>query len=200
MNDICVHSFFYLTETSQVRPRPEFLKIPEVKALSKMDNADKVYAFINLYIHPEYYTQYNNIRRINIIKNEVRLDFDWEVTKPVQVVIDKFLDANVSIANASLHTLEKTLIDSIAMLDKVRGKINDRIVALENVDVTLIDSGTEINIADILTKNQADFKYVIDLAKSVVGLTATLNDLKKKMLGDKKEEAPRDIMSETFDQ
>jgi hypothetical protein len=86
------------------------------------------------------------------------------------------------------------------MLDKVRGKINDRIVALENVDVTLIDSGTEINIADILTKNQADFKYVIDLAKSVVGLTATLNDLKKKMLGDKKEEAPRDIMSETFDQ
>lgn len=197
--DLCSNSFFYVTEDDKIKVRPEFLKIPEVKALGKIEDAEKVYAFINLYVNPTYYIQYDNKRRTDLIKNEVKLDFDWKVTKPIQLVIDKFLDAGVSLSNASLSTLKRTIVDSIAMLDKVREKISLRIYALDNLDPTMLDAETEINIADILTKNQNDFKYVIDLSKSIIGLTATYNDLEKKILGDTKQEKPRDIMSETFD-
>lgn len=197
--DLCTTSFFYVASDDKIKVRPEFLKIPEVKAIGKIEDAEKVYAFINLYVNPAYYVQYDKKRRTDIIKNEVKLDFDWKITKPVQVVIDKFLDASISVSSASLIALERTLIDSISMLNKVREKITERGDALESFDPTSLDIETGINIADTLTKLKEDFKYVIDLSKSIVGLTATYNDLKKKSLGDKKEEAPRDIMSETFD-
>lgn len=200
MSDICSESFYYVTDNGSVKIRPEFLKLSEVKAISKMEDADKVFLFINLYINKGFYSTYTDKRRIDVIKNEAKLPFDWKVTKEVQTVINKFEDAQTALTDASINELKAVIKDSIAMLAKSREKIGIRIDALDSLDFAVInDTLTEVNIADIITKTQADFKFVIDISKTLVTLTATINDLEKKVKGTEKKEKPVDPLMQKFD-
>lgn len=199
MSDICTTSFFYLAENNKVKLRPEFLKIPEVKPLIKMDDAEKVFMFINFYVNSEFHPAQQDKRRIDIAKNEARLPFDWTVTKDVQIVMDKFKDATLTLQDSSINTLKAVMIDAIAMLSKAREKIAIRIDALESFDFSSIDTVTEVNIADTLTKIQSDFKFIIDTSKSIVSLTGTINELEKKIKGDEKKIKPVDPLMAQFD-
>lgn len=201
IKDYCTDSFFYVTDSNELELRPEYINIPIFKYVYNLENGKLILAYINLFVNNKFYSQYDDKRRSDIIRNELKIDIDAVFPKEVNIIINKIKEASLDLTNYSISEIENTLKATISMLSLSREKLTMRSDALQRMDFGDITAASEVNIADLLTKIQQEYKFVMDAITNIHKATETLFKLKKSIneeAGGKKQ-VEKDIMLDTFD-